>query len=71
MEPHNRITVTFGYTSFFWDTEPSSKRAVELTGNLVFYKERDEGGHYAAAEDPEGIIEDVRHLAASHWPSSR
>ncbi|RMY68294.1 hypothetical protein D0863_07221 [Hortaea werneckii] len=71
MEPHDRITVPFGYTSFFWDTEPSSKRSVELTGNLVFYKERDEGGHYAAAEDPEGIIEDVRHLAASHWPSSR
>ena len=69
MEPHNRITVPFGYTSFFWDTEPSSKRAVELTGNLVFYKERDEGGHYAAAEDPEGIVEDVRQLAALHWPS--
>lgn len=38
MEPQNRITVPFGYTSFYWDTEPSSKRAVERTGNLVFYK---------------------------------
>lgn len=38
MEPSNRITVPFGYTSFYWDTEPSSKRAVERTGNLVFYK---------------------------------
>ncbi|KAI6832608.1 alpha/beta-hydrolase [Hortaea werneckii] len=33
--PHNRITVPFGYTSFFWDTEPSSKRTVELTGSLL------------------------------------
>ena len=38
MELNNRITVPFGYTSFYWDTEPSSKRAVERTGNLVFYK---------------------------------
>ena len=38
MEPDNRITVPFGYTSFYWDTEPSSKRAVERTGNLVYYK---------------------------------
>ncbi|KAF7195920.1 putative epoxide hydrolase [Pseudocercospora fuligena] len=68
MEQRNRITVPFGYTSFYWDTEPSSKRAVERTGNLVFYKERNDGGHYAALEDPEGIIEDVRELAAKHWP---
>lgn len=38
MQPENRIKVPFGYTSFFWDTEPASKRAVERTGNLVFYK---------------------------------
>lgn len=38
MQPENRITIPFGYTSFYWDTEPSSKRAVERTGNLVWYK---------------------------------
>ena len=38
MKPDNRITIPFGYTSFYWDTEPSSKRAVERTGNLVYYK---------------------------------
>lgn len=38
MEPSNRITVPFGYTSYFFDTEPSSRRAVERTGNLVWYK---------------------------------
>ena len=37
IRPENRIQIPFGYTSFFWDTEPSSKRAVERTGNLVFY----------------------------------
>jgi hypothetical protein len=29
--------------------------------------ERNNGGHYAAIEDPEGIIEDVRELAAQEW----
>lgn len=38
MQPENRIKVPFGYTSFFWDTEPSSRRAVERTGDLVFYR---------------------------------
>lgn len=38
VQPENRIKVPFGYTSFFWDTEPSSKRAVERTGELVFYR---------------------------------
>ncbi|KAK0921942.1 hypothetical protein LTR57_008306 [Friedmanniomyces endolithicus] len=70
MEEHNRVSVPFGYTSFYWDTEPSSKRAVERTGNLVYYKERNDGGHYAALEDPEGIIEDVRELAAQEWKHS-
>lgn len=38
VKPENRIQFPFGCTSFFWDTEPSSRRAVERTGNLVFYK---------------------------------
>ncbi|KAH0387653.1 alpha/beta-hydrolase, partial [Aureobasidium melanogenum] len=65
--PENRIKVPYGYTSFFWDTEPSSKRAVERTGNLVYYKERDDGGHFAALEQPEGLMEDLRELAAQEW----
>lgn len=38
IQPENRIQIPFGYSSFFWDTEPASKRSVERTGNLVFYK---------------------------------
>lgn len=32
--------------------------------------ERNDGGHYAALEDPEGIMEDVRELAAQEWKKS-
>jgi len=62
MRPENRIKCPFGYTSFFWDTEPSSRRAVERTGNLVFYSERNDGGHFAATECPDGIVDDVREV---------
>ncbi|RAK97958.1 epoxide hydrolase family protein [Aspergillus ibericus CBS 121593] len=67
LRPENRITVPFGYTSFYWDTEPSSRRAVERTGNLVFYRERDNGGHFAALESPEGLAQDIRELAGQEW----
>ena len=62
MEEKNRIVTPFGYTSMYWDTEPSSKRAVERTGNLVFYRERDDGGHFTCLENPDGIVEDVREV---------
>lgn len=32
--------------------------------------ERNDGGHYAAAEDPDGMIEDVRALAVQEWQKS-
>lgn len=67
MRPENRIQAPFGYTSFWWDTEPSSKRAVERTGNLVFYRERNDGGHFACLECPDGIVEDVREIVSKYW----
>ncbi|KAI9042464.1 epoxide hydrolase family protein [Aspergillus affinis] len=67
IKPENRIRIPFGYSSFFWDTEPSSKRAVERTGNLVFYRERDDGGHFAALESPDELMQDVRELALQEW----
>lgn len=70
MEPRNRVRVPFGYTSFIWDTEPSSKRAVERTGNLVYYKERNDSGHFAALENPGALAQDVRELTAQCWARS-
>ncbi|KAH8435133.1 epoxide hydrolase family protein [Aspergillus melleus] len=67
IQPENRIRIPFGFSSFFWDTEPASKRAVERTGNLVFYRERDDGGHFAALEHPDGLTQDVRELAVQEW----
>ncbi|KAF9871171.1 epoxide hydrolase [Colletotrichum karsti] len=68
--PDNRITVPFGFTSFFYDSQPASKRSVERTANLVFYRERDEAGHFAALECPEGLTKDLRELALQEWKFS-
>ncbi|KAL3472073.1 Alpha/Beta hydrolase protein [Aspergillus californicus] len=55
-DPSNQVQVPFSYSSFFWDTEPSSKRAVERTGNLVYYR-----------ENPDDIVQDLRELAEQEW----
>jgi pimeloyl-ACP methyl ester carboxylesterase len=63
----NQIKCPFAYTSYAYDTAPNSKRAVERTGNLVLYRERDHAGHFAALEDPHGVVEDVRELVGKVW----
>ena len=62
VKPENRVRVPMGYTSFLYDTRPSVRWGVEQTGNLVFYNERDEAGHFAALECPKGLVEDLRAL---------
>ena len=56
----NRITVPYGFTSFLWDSRPSGRKGVEQTGRLVWYRERDEAGHFACLECPGGMVEDLR-----------
>lgn len=38
---------------------------------LTCTTERNDGGHYAALEDPQGIMEDVRALAAQEWKGTQ
>lgn len=37
-DPANHVKAPFGYSSFYWDLDFTSKREVEKTGNMVFYK---------------------------------
>ncbi|KAL2799661.1 Alpha/Beta hydrolase protein [Aspergillus keveii] len=68
-DPANRVQVPFGYSSFHWDVDFSSKRAVEKTGNLVLYREHKNGGHFAALECPSDIVQDLREFALQEWKS--
>lgn len=60
LRKENYIDVPMGYTSFLYDTRPSTERAVKKSGNLVFYSECDEGGHFAALERPDIVLQDCR-----------
>ena len=62
LQPENRVVAPMGYSSFYWDSAPSSRRAIERTGNLVLYRERDNGGHFACLESPEEVVDDIREL---------
>ena len=66
-KPENFIQCPFAYSSYWFDTAPNSRRAVERTGRLVMYRERDYAGHFAALEDPEGVAEDVREVVEGFW----
>lgn len=67
VQEENVIKCPFGYTSCWFDTAPNCRRAVERTGNLVFYRERDYAGHFACLEDPKGVAEDLRELVSGWW----
>ncbi|KAL4811131.1 Alpha/Beta hydrolase protein [Aspergillus unguis] len=66
-DPKNYVKVPFGYSSFRYDVDFTSRREVEKTGNLVFYREYEDGGHFAALECPQYIIKDLRELASQSW----
>lgn len=50
-----------------YDTAPNSERAVEQTGNLVWYRERDNAGHFACLEAPQALVEDIRAVVGKYW----
>ncbi|GME59877.1 Epoxide hydrolase-like protein [Neofusicoccum parvum] len=56
----NRIKVPMGFTSYRWDISPTSERSVATTGDVKWFKERDYGGHFAALETPQEMVDDLR-----------
>lgn len=40
---------------------------VEKQGNMVFYREHEKGGHFAALEQPKEFLEDVEDFVKAAW----
>ncbi|KAL0260397.1 hypothetical protein SLS55_004083 [Diplodia seriata] len=59
-KPENRITVPMGFTSYRWDISPTSERSAATTGDVKWFKQRDYGGHFAALETPQEMVDDLR-----------
>ena len=57
----------FGYSFFPKEIYPVPKEWVGTTGNLVFFKQHDVGGHFAALEQPEALAADVEEFLAMVW----
>ncbi|EQB48989.1 epoxide hydrolase [Colletotrichum gloeosporioides Cg-14] len=58
-KPEYYIKVPFGLSSFKFELAGSTRAAVAKTGNLVYYKEHAEGGHFAALDRPAKLLEDM------------
>ncbi|KAF2756486.1 alpha/beta-hydrolase [Pseudovirgaria hyperparasitica] len=57
----------FGYSSFPKELANIPKAWVETSGNLTFYKEHDQGGHFAALEQPELLLQDFTEYVHQVW----
>lgn len=56
-----------GYSYFPMELAPMPKSWVETTGKLVWYREHMSGGHFAAMEEPESMLQDVEDFVKQVW----
>ncbi|KAL6707522.1 hypothetical protein ACN47E_004092 [Coniothyrium glycines] len=56
-----------GYSYFPFELAPVPRAWAERTGQLVFFKAHDQGGHFAALEKPEALLEDVEEWVKRAW----
>ena len=57
----------FGYSWFPKELAPIPKAWAETTGNLVFYRQHDSGGHFAAVEKPDELWADIEAFVKQVW----
>ena len=43
------------------------KEWIETTGDLLYFKRHDRGGHFAAMEQPQLLADDVEEFLAQVW----
>ncbi|KAL2373912.1 hypothetical protein RJ035_004335 [Blastomyces gilchristii] len=57
----------FGYSYFPKEICPTPAAWTGKLGDMVFYKEHDKGGHFAALEQPQLFMEDLEAFVAASW----
>jgi len=65
------ITKPFGYSWFPRELVAAPKSWAAPMGNLVFFKQHTKGGHFAALERPEVLLQDIEEFVAQVWPEAR
>ncbi|KAF1835734.1 epoxide hydrolase-like protein [Decorospora gaudefroyi] len=56
-----------GFSSFPYEVTPGIKGEIEKDNNLVFYRQHEHGGHFAALEQPKVLWEDVEEFVGKAW----
>lgn len=56
-----------GYSYFPYELAPIPQAWAAKTGDLVFFKSHDKGGHFAALERPETLWADVEEFVKIAW----
>lgn len=62
------INKPMGMSWFPKEIAPVPRAWTATTGNLVFFKQHDRGGHFAALEHPDVLLEDLEEFVAQVWP---
>ncbi|QKX58898.1 uncharacterized protein TRUGW13939_06026 [Talaromyces rugulosus] len=70
LTPEWYIHKPFGFSYFPQEIMPSPRSWVEATGNVVYWKTHQEGGHFAALEHPQALADDIVEFVEQVWPSS-
>jgi microsomal epoxide hydrolase len=68
-DPKYYIQKPFGYSYFPMENSPIPVAWVKTTGNLVWSREHDRGGHFAALENPELFTKDIESFVKQIWKS--
>jgi len=66
--PKYRSNKPVGYSWFPQELGPVPKAWVAATGNLVWSRQHDSGGHFAALEKPDLLMADLEDYITQIWP---
>jgi microsomal epoxide hydrolase len=66
-DPKYYLEKPFGYSYFPMENSPIPVAWVKTTGNLVWSREHDRGGHFAAMEQPELFAADIESFVKQIW----
>jgi microsomal epoxide hydrolase len=59
-----------GYSYFPYELAPVPRAWAEKTGKIMLFRSHDKGGHFAALERPEVLLQDVEEFVKLGWSSS-
>jgi microsomal epoxide hydrolase len=56
-----------GFSWFPKELAPIPRSWAATTGDLVFYRQHEQGGHFAAMEKPEVLLADIQDFISQVW----